>query len=691
MPSRGPIYLRPGLALGPYHLIERLGGGDAADVWSARDAIDGRWALKVLLSHEPSEEAMFRDEAELSRKLVHPGIVGARLLLELDGTLVQVMELVNGLDLDAVMRWSQGPIEPWPVSLHVLTAVAEAMTFAHELTTPAGIPLGLVHRDLTPSNVLLGWDGKVRVLDFGIAWTRERRPDTRTQMGFVKGKLDYVAPESKLRRGLDHRADIYSLGVLAERLIRPAETREGLPTSVAADLGELFERMQHPKPDERPGSMREVSAHLSGWMKEAGYDPARSERELKRTLSAVARGKSGAPASEGIPARGTALKPLALIPDAATDIDLDAHEGISPIYRLGADADAKTLPIGAVSAEELRAASPTANARPEAGSLLTFSGERGEQQLRLLKPIPSASDWRAFSAELVPEGTLVRAHLVPIDDGGVRLGEETESLSLLDSPHTVRVQGWGRHGPALGVWVCDLPEGAPLKTLLDSNSAASRRTQAQIARSVAAALAEAHAYGAIHGALSPSCIYHVPGSESGQLDFVSADRWKVRGPSPADDVKSLGRCFRTALREMAPDLSRDLLFAPPDSLPTATELVIRLEQLLADATPLLVEAAPSPKRAPGPEREPKPEPSRAASSNSRLVGFIDDGEDGEDQRGLMTQLEGASRSIDTAPTTIAPLPRREPSRSSPSRAVVVASLGLVGAGLALAWLLAVMP
>jgi serine/threonine-protein kinase len=201
-----------------YVFVKHLAEGGMADVFLARDVGTTPPRLVVVkrlladLKSQKDHVAMFLDESDLAMRLVHPNIVRAYDRGSTKDGPFLVLEYLAGYDLDLVIeRLKQtGGQMPWELAVRVITAVARGMAHAHELTGNDGKPLNLVHRDLTPSNVFLTFDGLVKVLDFGIARAEARR--TRTSTGMLKGKARYLAPEQIQGLPVDGRVDEFALG-----------------------------------------------------------------------------------------------------------------------------------------------------------------------------------------------------------------------------------------------------------------------------------------------------------------------------------------------------------------------------------------------------------------------------------------------------------------------------------------------
>jgi len=206
-----------------YEYQRRLGGGGMAEVFLASTVgVEGFTrpvAIKRVLpsfSEDPSFATMFVNEARLSSILRHPNIVQV-LDFDRDGEarLFLVMELVEGKDLSDLAE--TGPL-PIPVVVHVIGEVLKGLAHAHEMTTTEGRPLGIVHRDISPHNVLVSWDGAVKVSDFGIA--KAMLASGAGRSGMIKGKPLYMAPEQVISPDdLDHRADLFAVGVMLFELL----------------------------------------------------------------------------------------------------------------------------------------------------------------------------------------------------------------------------------------------------------------------------------------------------------------------------------------------------------------------------------------------------------------------------------------------------------------------------------------
>jgi serine/threonine-protein kinase len=212
----------PEIPFGPYTLVRRLAVGGMAEVYLATLAGPRGFEKKVVvkqilpqLAREPELLQLFFDEAAIAQKLVHPGVVQVFDVGQHDGTHYMAMEFVDGLDLDDLVRRAvrtTGLGLPVPLAVRVVLDLARAVHYAHEAKDDDGTPLDVIHRDISPQNVLLGRDGSVKLGDFGIARTSLRA--RRTQTGVLRGKISYLAPERFSGARAERGVDVYAMGVV---------------------------------------------------------------------------------------------------------------------------------------------------------------------------------------------------------------------------------------------------------------------------------------------------------------------------------------------------------------------------------------------------------------------------------------------------------------------------------------------
>lgn len=211
-----------GHTLGRYELLVPIAQGGMAVVWAARLKGKRRFqkivALKSMLpalSDDPMFERMFLSEAELASRIKHPNVCEILDLGEEDGTLFIVMEWIDGDPLSILRRAAKqhGGV-PAGVVARIGSASAAGLHAAHELTNDDGELVGLVHRDVSPQNILVTPQGVVKIVDFGVAKATAAADVQYTRAGQVKGKVPFMAPEQALGRKVDRRTDIFALGIV---------------------------------------------------------------------------------------------------------------------------------------------------------------------------------------------------------------------------------------------------------------------------------------------------------------------------------------------------------------------------------------------------------------------------------------------------------------------------------------------
>jgi serine/threonine-protein kinase len=207
--------------LGPYLLEKRIGAGGMADVFLARGP-RGLCVVKRPHPHlcaNPEFVRMFLDEAALLAQLHHPGIAQIDDLGHVGGVYYLAMEYVPGFDLMTISLEHErhGELMLPELCARIVADAAEALHFAHEARGANGQALKIIHRDVTPHNILLSTQGQVKLIDFGVA--RASSATHRTQAGFVKGKYPYMAPEQITGQYIDRRVDVYALGLVLYELL----------------------------------------------------------------------------------------------------------------------------------------------------------------------------------------------------------------------------------------------------------------------------------------------------------------------------------------------------------------------------------------------------------------------------------------------------------------------------------------
>ena len=248
--------------LGRYEVDALLARGGMGEVYRARLTAEHGFSRPVVIKTIRTElvanertALMFVDEARMAAGLHHRNIVQIVDFDRFDGGAFIVSELVDGCDLWKFLQHVQRPPR-FEIAVTIVAELATGLHAAHEATGNDGMPLGLVHRDVSPSNVLLGKLGEIKLSDFGVAKARQR--SYHTVSGTIKGKAPYMAPEQILGEPVDRRSDIFSLGVL----LFEVSTRTRL-YSAAADSRAMKQILDGTIPDpaeRRPGYPPELAA-----------------------------------------------------------------------------------------------------------------------------------------------------------------------------------------------------------------------------------------------------------------------------------------------------------------------------------------------------------------------------------------------------------------------------------------------
>ncbi|HZL16501.1 MAG TPA: serine/threonine-protein kinase, partial [Polyangia bacterium] len=227
------------MKFGQYELLEPIAIGGMAEVFKGRvvaaEGFEKFVAIKRILPDLAEDERfvkMLLTEARIHSALSHRNIVQIHDLgISEDGQYFIVLEFVEGYDLRIISEQltAEGEIIPEALSLHIASEIAQGLHFAHEMRDPDGLPLGLIHRDVTPSNILISFAGEVKLSDFGLA---KRRHD-RSVVGSLKGNLSYMSPEQAMQGTLDRRTDVFSLGAVLFEMLTGRRLRE-ITNEVAA-------------------------------------------------------------------------------------------------------------------------------------------------------------------------------------------------------------------------------------------------------------------------------------------------------------------------------------------------------------------------------------------------------------------------------------------------------------------------
>ncbi len=238
-----------GSAANSYEILAKLAMGGMAEIFLARGAsaagVERYVVLKRVLRHRASDQAfvrMFLDEARLAAQLQHPNIAQVYDIGKLGDSYFFTMEYVHGETVRTLLQRSHALRRPIPISatLTLMAGAAAGLHHAHERKGMDGRALGIVHRDVSPSNLMISYEGTVKVVDFGVAKAAHR--DTETRSGTVKGKITYMSPEQCKGLDIDRRSDLFSLGIVmwemltTERLFRRNSDFENMQAIVTEQV-----------------------------------------------------------------------------------------------------------------------------------------------------------------------------------------------------------------------------------------------------------------------------------------------------------------------------------------------------------------------------------------------------------------------------------------------------------------------
>lgn len=208
---------------GRYVLLERIGQGGMAEVFRAvARGTEGFQRILVVkrilpeMCRDPRFVQMFIDEAKICALISHPNVVQVYEFGRIGESHFLTMEYVHGRNLSAIMEKLaiQNRLPPPDVICEIARQACLGLHHAHTMVNADGKPLQIIHRDVTPANLMVGFNGAVKVLDFGIARAADEVKETRTQAGAVKGKVAYLAPEQINRKPIDHRIDVFAMGIV---------------------------------------------------------------------------------------------------------------------------------------------------------------------------------------------------------------------------------------------------------------------------------------------------------------------------------------------------------------------------------------------------------------------------------------------------------------------------------------------
>jgi serine/threonine protein kinase len=411
--------------LGKYKIVRPLSEGGMAEVFLAKQVgLEKPVALKriqrKLLDTRHLAIDMFLNEAKIAGRLTHPNIVQVLDVGEVGGALYLAMEYVHGRDLREIISKYQKAQQPMPLAevCFIIREVAAALHHAWFSTDIDGKQMSVVHRDVSPQNIILGYDGGVKLLDFGVAMSSV----TEHEAGMIVGKWRYISPEATTKNPIDHRSDLFSLGVILYLLcagvapfagrdpkdivkkIRSAQYRplREVAPHVPNRLATLVDRLLQPAPENRPQSGMEVVMQINELARQEGYNLGSSH----------------------IAAMVTDLFPIAPSHDAPqieifrpslSDSSLSrvsASMSISPMQRISAATRTVSQEIPTTTTSEQMAVQPAPTAPPPAPAAVPHARIRS-QSVQIVTPTMTSQPPRPDTPKR-PQTTMIAIVVVAI-------------------------------------------------------------------------------------------------------------------------------------------------------------------------------------------------------------------------------------------------------------------------------------
>ncbi len=461
-------------AFGRFSLTKRLGAGGMGEVFLARsDADSAPIVLKRILPHlieNPRFLRLFLDETRIASRLMHPNIVRIHELGEANGTWFVAMEHVPGKDLRELMKRSREQESDIPISvvLKIGVEVAKGLHYAHEATDAQGRSLKIVHRDVSPHNVLVSKRGEVKLIDFGVAKAANKSVHTAT--GILKGKFPYMAPEQASAKAVDARTDVFALGIVLWEAICGRYLFRG--KSDAATIKMVRAAEVAPPSDWRPDAPQGLDRVLLKALKKEPQERYPTAQAFQEALEGVLAGLPPPNLAAwfkefedvGIP--GLDDESGASLDEPGTDDAQDAKT-VPEAAPLGKQTEAPVhtrADRSRGSSSGVRPAASTAEAARKILSQLTGTPTNlGKQATSFVGRVAELADLH----QLFRQGSRLVTLLGPGGTGKTRLSMQFAE-QLVSYFRTVDSSGRRRGG----VWFCDLTEAADVDGLCSAMASA---------------------------------------------------------------------------------------------------------------------------------------------------------------------------------------------------------------------------
>ena len=506
---------------GRYHLLRLLARGGMGQVFLASttgvEGAERPVVVKVIrreYAKDPNFLARFLDEARVQSQLQHSGVaqVLEAATHEPTGDPFVVIEYIEGRSLGNVRQRAAevGVRLRWEDAVAIGTQITDALAHIHERRDPSGRPLGIVHRDLSPHNVMMGYSGEIKIIDFGTARGQNRR--CRTVAGVVFAKPGYVAPEVANGDSGDARVDLYAAGVMIWELCAGRRFLQGDP---ADHLAAVARNERNLPPIAAlvgaPAALDEVIAKLTAFDRDARYATSRAAAaDLGRLLSASAPLPNG---ERGIRARAAQLM-YGFYPSEPGKSRRRFAKAVAAARQCDQPWEPPASPEPAQVGD---------TAQPDDDPLSFLAGSR----YRVCGEIGRGASSVVYEAEHVELGRRVAIKVLDAEhthsrDFAARFRKEARALSRLAHPGLVRVHDFGQSAEGRLYCVMELLEGQSLRARLDRGESFGWKQALRIARRCCLALQAAHDMGVVHRDIKPGNIVLTADERVKLIDFSLA-------------------------------------------------------------------------------------------------------------------------------------------------------------------------
>jgi serine/threonine protein kinase len=464
---------------GPYEVYERIGVGGMATVHRAKkqgiEGFERVVALKRMLSHLADDETFIKSfvrEARLASQLQHGNIIHIYDLGRVGRVYYIAMEYVRGRDLRKILKQTAYATGPMPLAMMLMLSqqLCDALDYAHGLADENGEPLGLVHRDVSPSNILIAADGHLKIIDFGIA--KATSSSLKTLSGRVKGKFAYMAPEAIQGKQLDRRTDIFAVGIVAHEMltarplfatknqfdtIRKITQEEAKPPSYynpecPRDLDEIIMTALAKSPDERwqtAGAMHRALDHvakkhglqtsnreIAEWLEWAFQQPLQSKRVELMQKTEVERPRGKEPTLKSGP-----VVPVENLDSASIELVWGGRMGGSGRRRDSGAPSTGDIPDASFSTDDRNSQPvPMAMAEPGSGAVsvpaipqLVSASDGSQPHARLITP-SSGPNSGPIAVSLAASGDPRPVSRPPMDPRQQQAGGQSTMLGMAPPP-----------------------------------------------------------------------------------------------------------------------------------------------------------------------------------------------------------------------------------------------------------------